>query len=221
MTRALSAGPASRVIAAVDGGLRVTGCAERFGIAVSSAIRWVRAWRVDGRVTALPQGGDLRSHHIEVLPRRDPWRDRCRCGHHLGRAKRTAPPQAWGRIRAEHGLAFPRPPQLTFKKNAHASEQERPDVAARRRPGSTRSLTSTPKRLVFIDETAVSTKMDRLRGRAPRGQRCRAPIPHGHWKTITFVVALALCGLTAPMVLDGPMNGPLSLPTSNRCSCPP
>jgi transposase len=64
---------------------------------------------------------------------------------------------------------------------------------------------------VFIDETAVSTKMDRLRGRAPRGQRCRAPIPHGHWKTITFVVALRLCGLTAPMVLDGPMNGPAFL----------
>jgi transposase len=64
---------------------------------------------------------------------------------------------------------------------------------------------------VFIDETAVSTKMDRLRGRAPRGQRCRAPIPHGHWKTITFVVALTLCGLTAPMVLDGPMNGPTFL----------
>jgi transposase len=40
--------------------------AARFGIAVSSAIRWVRAWRVEGRVTALPQGGDLRSHHIEV-----------------------------------------------------------------------------------------------------------------------------------------------------------
>ena len=49
--------------------------------------------------------------------------------------------------------------------------------------------------------------MTRLRGRAPRGQRCRAPVPHGHWKTITFVVALQLCGLTAPMMIDGPMNG--------------
>ena len=64
---------------------------------------------------------------------------------------------------------------------------------------------------MFIDETAVSTKMARLRGRAPRGQRCRAPIPHGHWKTITFVVALRLCGLSAPMMLDGPMNGPAFL----------
>ena len=49
--------------------------------------------------------------------------------------------------------------------------------------------------------------MARLRGRAKRGQRCRAPVPHGHWKTTTFTGALRLSGLTAPMVLDGPMNG--------------
>lgn len=64
---------------------------------------------------------------------------------------------------------------------------------------------------MFIDETGASTKMTRLRGRAPRGQRCRAAIPHGHWKTITLVIALRLCGFTAPMVLDGPMNGPAFL----------
>jgi transposase len=60
---------------------------------------------------------------------------------------------------------------------------------------------------VFIDETGASTKMARLRGRAPRGERCRAPVPHGHWKTTTFTGALRLSGMTAPMVLDGPMNG--------------
>jgi hypothetical protein len=64
-----------------------------------------------------------------------------------------------------------------------------------------------PGRLVFIDETGASTKMARLRGRAPRGQRLRAGVPHGHWKTTTFVGALRLTGMTAPMVLDGPMTG--------------
>lgn len=64
-----------------------------------------------------------------------------------------------------------------------------------------------PERLVFIDETGTSTKMVRLRGRSPKGERCRAPIPHGHWKTTTFVGALRLCGLTAPMTLDGAMHG--------------
>jgi len=64
-----------------------------------------------------------------------------------------------------------------------------------------------PKRLIFIDETGASTKMARLRGRAKRGRRCRAAIPHGHWKTTTFTAGLRINGLAAPMVLDGPMNG--------------
>jgi transposase len=49
--------------------------------------------------------------------------------------------------------------------------------------------------------------MARLRGRSRRGERCRAAIPHGHWKTTTFTAGLRLDGLSAPMVLDGPMNG--------------
>ena len=64
-----------------------------------------------------------------------------------------------------------------------------------------------PEKLVFIDETGASTKMARLRGRAPRGERCRAGVPHGHWKTTTFTAGLRLSGITAPMVLDGPMDG--------------
>ena len=59
---------------------------------------------------------------------------------------------------------------------------------------------------MFIDETGASTKMARLRGRALKGERCRAAMPHGHWKTTTFTGALRLGGMTAPMVLDGPMN---------------
>jgi transposase len=60
---------------------------------------------------------------------------------------------------------------------------------------------------VFIDETWASTKMARTHGRAPRGERLRSPIPHGHWKTTTFVAALRTSGMVAPMVLDGPING--------------
>jgi transposase len=64
-----------------------------------------------------------------------------------------------------------------------------------------------PEKLVFIDETWVKTNMARLRGRAPKGERLRAAVPHGHWKTTTFIGGLRLCGLTASMVLDGPVNG--------------
>jgi transposase len=67
-------------------------------------------------------------------------------------------------------------------------------------------LREQPHRLVFIDETATTTKMTRLRGRARRGQRLRARAPFGHWKTQTFIAALRCDGLTAPWVIDGPMN---------------
>jgi len=73
---------------------------------------------------------------------------------------------------------------------------------------------------VFIDETGANTKMARLHGRAPRGQRLRAAIPHGHWKTTTFVGALRLTGMTAPLVIDGPMNGEWFLAYSRQVLAP-
>ena len=63
------------------------------------------------------------------------------------------------------------------------------------------------ERLFFIDECGTNTKMARTRGRSRRGERCRAAIPHGHWKTTTLVAALTTSGITAPMVLDGAMDG--------------
>jgi transposase len=63
-----------------------------------------------------------------------------------------------------------------------------------------------PHRLVFIDETSVTTKMTRLRGRSRKGQRLKAQAPFGHWGTQTFVAALRCHGLTAPWVIEGAMN---------------
>ncbi|VTZ27187.1 hypothetical protein MPC4_70096 [Methylocella tundrae] len=63
-----------------------------------------------------------------------------------------------------------------------------------------------PERLVFFDETWASTNMARLRGGALKGERLRAAIPHGHWKTTTFVAGLRLSGMASPMVLDEPIN---------------
>jgi transposase len=64
---------------------------------------------------------------------------------------------------------------------------------------------------VFIDETWAKTNMTRLRGRAPRGQRLLAAVPHGHWKTSTFVAGLRDDGLVAPAVFEGAINGELFL----------
>jgi transposase len=77
-----------------------------------------------------------------------------------------------------------------------------------------------PKQLVFLDETWASTCMTRTRGRAPRGERCVASIPHGHWKTTTFLAGLRCDGLTAPMVADGPMDGALFLAYVRTFLCP-
>lgn len=88
-----------------------------------------------------------------------------------------------------------------------AAEQDRPDVAARRRLWQAAQAFIDPERLVFLDETGVNTKMARLYGWAPVGERCRDSVPYGHWKTMTFIAGLRLSGLTAPWVLDGPMNG--------------
>ena len=63
-------------------------------------------------------------------------------------------------------------------------------------------------RVVFLDETGLNTKMARPRGRSAKGQRLVASIPHGHWKTMTFIAGLRHDGMTATWVLDGPMDGP-------------
>ena len=60
---------------------------------------------------------------------------------------------------------------------------------------------------MFVDETGASTKMMRLYGRCPRGQRLVASVPWGHWKTTTFIGALRQDGLVAPCAFDGPING--------------
>jgi transposase len=71
------------------------------------------------------------------------------------------------------------------------------------------SQPDTPvSRLVFLDETWASTNMTPTRGRSAIGERCLGRAPYGHWKTTTFICALRTTGLVAPLVLDGPINGP-------------
>lgn len=64
-----------------------------------------------------------------------------------------------------------------------------------------------PRRLVFIDETWAKTNMTRLHGRCRRGDRLVAKVPHGRWRTLTFLAALRWDRIAAPCVIDGPING--------------
>ncbi len=65
-----------------------------------------------------------------------------------------------------------------------------------------------PARLVFLDETWATTALTRARGRRPRGERLVCPVPHGRWRTTTFLCGLRADGLVAPLVLDGAIDGP-------------
>lgn len=134
--------------------------------------------------------------------------DRGAQGHH---AERDGPASRCGTLHAHRPKRLERlaaRARLDIqKKSAHALEQDRPDILKRRRAWFDGQPDLDPAKLVFIDETGLSTKMARLRGRSPCGARCRAGVPHGHWKTTTFTGALRLSGMTAPFVYDGAMNG--------------
>jgi len=68
-----------------------------------------------------------------------------------------------------------------------------------------------PSRLVFFDETWAKTNFTRLRGRCQRGKRLIAKVPHGHWKTTTFLAGLRQDGIVAPLAVDGAIDGRLFL----------
>jgi transposase len=88
-----------------------------------------------------------------------------------------------------------------------AIERDRPDIAHRRAQWTKYQSRIEPERLVFIDETWTKTNMAPLRGWAPSGMRLITKVPHGHWKTTTFLAALRHDRIDAPWVLDGPIDG--------------
>ena len=207
MARSLSVDLRRRVVGAIEGGLSCRAAAHRFGVSASSAIRWRAMERREGDVRPKRQGGDRHSQRIEahaelILSAVAAESDitLAELQERLKAARR--------RRRHRHALAVLQASQdHAQKKTAHAAEQRRSVVNAAREAWFEEQLDLDPTRIVFIDETAANTKMARLYGRAPRGERCRAPVPHGHWKTTTFTAGLRHDGIAAPMVLDGPMNG--------------
>ena len=191
-----------RVIRVVEGGVAARAAARQFVIGDATAIRWAKRWRETGSFEAKSNKGQSRS----PLKKHEEW---------LLGLVRQEPDLTLEEIsavcsksvnRRQGSVRFGGSSTATasaLKKSVRAAEQDRPDVAAAR----TAWVDDQPKlkidRLVFIDETGTSTKMARLRGRAPRGERLVGKIPHGHWKTTTFVAGLRCTALTAPCVIDG------------------
>ena len=99
------------------------------------------------------------------------------------------------------------PRSSASKKSVVAGERDRPDVARRRRQWTKYQDRVDAGRLVFIDETWTRTDMAPLRGWAPRGSRLVAKVPHGRWKTMTFLAALRHDRIDAPWFIEGPIDG--------------
>jgi transposase len=102
-----------------------------------------------------------------------------------------------------------------------ASEQSRPDVAARRQQWRAEVMPGLQAgKVVFLDETAVKTNMTRTHGYAPRGQRLEGQAPYRRWQTTTFLGALRAGGFLAPLVVDGAMTSELFVAYLQRVLIP-
>lgn len=207
-----------RVVECVEGGASRHEAAERFEVSVSSAIRWVQRFVQFGSAAAKPSGGSTSPLDAHV-----PWFLELIAKH---------PDLTLDEIVAamhRHGIAGSRTAVWRFferhkitvkKKSVRAAEQERADVARARRRWMHEQGLFDPARLVFVDETAVSTNMARLRGRCERGERLIAHVPQGRWETITFVAGLRRDGIVAPFVVNGAMNGASFLAYLQQCLVP-
>ena len=206
MARPLSIDLRERAVTAVlKGGLSRHRAAAQFGVAASTVINWVRRFQETGSVAPGQMGGHkpkaIAGEHQAFLVQRIRDREftlRGLVAELAERGLKVDYRSVWNFVHAE---------KLSFKKTVIASERDRPDIARRRARWAKRQKQIEPERLVFIDETWTKTNMAPLRGWAARGARLIAKVPHGHWKTLTFVAALRHDRIEAPFVLDGPING--------------
>jgi len=168
------------VIGAVEAGASRRRAAAVFKVSISTVIRWAKRVTETGSYAPLPSGGDHKSKDVEA---HKDWL----------LSVITAKPdltleEIQGRLKAAHGLPksqsglwrFFARHDITLKKTAHAAEQDRPDVKHAREVWRDNQHKLNPDRLIFLDETSVSTNMARLRGRCLGGERLIGKVPYGH-----------------------------------------
>jgi transposase len=217
MPKAYSGDLRERVIEAVEEGASRHEAAEHFGVSVSSAVKWLQRWRKSRSAAPKPRGGSvspLEEVAARVLTLVAEQQDLTLMETVAERAGGGFEPAA-----ARSGV-FSTATTSPLKKSLQAAERQRADVARARRRWIREQGMLDPARLVFIDETAVSTNMVRLRGRAPRGVRVVGDVPLGEWQTITFVAALRHNKMTAPMVIEGAMTGEIFRTYVEQCLVP-
>ena len=205
MPRPYSQDLRDRAVASVAGGRSRRATAKIFSVSVATVVRWSQRFRATGSAAALAMGG----HRPHCLASRREWL--------LARIAEK-PDLTLRAIRAELADAGSRELWRALgvfrtrrhhvqKKSLHASEQDRADIARRREQWKKYQGRLDAKRLVFIDETWAKTNMTRRHGRCARGTRLIAKVPQARWRTLTFLAALRCDRITAPCVIDGPING--------------
>ena len=186
MPKSYSVDLRKRVIEAVEAGASRREAAESFGIDASSAVRWLQRWMETGSCAPKPRGGSvsrLEQHAEQILALVAQQPDLTleeTIAELLKRRIRTSK-SAVSRFFQRHDITFK-------KKSLRAAEQHRADVARARRRWIREQGMLDPARLVFIDETAVTTKMVRLWGRGPRGIELIGRAPCGEWRLATAPV---------------------------------
>ena len=205
MTKPYSLDLRERVTERVAAGDSVRAVATIFTVSVASVVRWSQRLRRTGSAA----GGKMGGHRACTLIGERGWL----------MERIAAEPEVTVRglmtELAERGVAvsygtvwnFIHREGMSFKKKRAAGRARSPRRGAP--PGAWKKYQTRidPARLVFIDETWVKTNMAPIRGWCARGRRLAAKIPHGHWKTMTFLAALRCDRIEAPWVLDGPING--------------
>lgn len=93
------------------------------------------------------------------------------------------------------------------KKSLHAAERDSQENQQRREKFLAAIAAIPPEKLIFLDESGVTTQLTRLWGRAPKGERIAEATPQGHWKTLTTLGAMSLRGIEAAMTVDAPTDG--------------
>jgi transposase len=181
--------------------------AAHLKVSVSFVLNLMSAFRATGSLASKPSGGQrhakMEPHRAFLLAQVDERPDITMpelAAALVAATGETAAPGALSRWLIRSGYRF--------KKTLRASEQDRPDVKQAREEWTTArqpKVRLEPHRLVFIDETGTTTKMTRRRGRCGKGQRRLSKAPFGHW-TQTFIAGLRCDGLTAPFVIDAPMD---------------
>src|SRR5438552_2423602 len=217
MPKAYSGDLRERVIEAVETGASRREAAERFEVSVSSAVKWLQRWRERRSAAPKLRGGSispLEEFVTEILALVAEQPDLTLVETVAALRKRrikTSRSSLWRFLDRQN---------ITFKKSLQAAERHRADVARARRRWMREQGMFDPAQLMFIDETAVSTNLVRLNGRAPRGERVIGSVPLGTWETITFVAALRHNKMTAPMVVEGAMTGEMFLAYVAQCLVP-